>query len=408
MPVLQRSLRLSDRQLQCLQSLADQRSDAEEEIDAGGDAVADGSSPLLPNEKDMLAVRAQAILLMAQGREQREICRQLKLGHSELARVRRRFMILGLSGLHDVSALSPRRSSGLAGTGLGVADDRTAIASRVKLTPSPPSSMPHTRTDSKSAASAADRFRTLREKLRLSRPQLAQWLGVTRQYITKIEGGMPPSKPVMLLVERMEHEALLQPELGKTPPRELESVSRGFALADVPASTLSAFQSASKTRRMALPPKARGNKETGTAVPAPSLAVPALAVRSLPLLAMHEAASLTDPRATAGVGQQELSFVVEDEQAFAVRIGGEAMAPHYPEGSIAIVCPNMPSRNGDLVLVRLKDERGGGALLRIVHFTTPEDGLVLTSTHSAYPSLTVKSDDLLWQAPVAVSLRHLR
>jgi SOS-response transcriptional repressor LexA len=265
--------------------------------------------------------------------------------------------------------------------------------------------MPHLRSDKMNAANAAGRFQALRACLGISRPQLAQWLGVTRQYITKIEGGMPPSKPVMLLVERLEQEASQNSELnGK--PRDVEPVSHGFALAGAALENLSRAQVAARQKSSgahAAPPSAPTSRANGV-----HLEAPVFAARSVPLLAMHEAADLPSPEEAAHRGSQHLAFVVEDDQAFAVRITGEAMAPHYPEGSIAIVCPGLASRNGDLVLARLKDERGGGTMLRLVHFIQDGESLVLTSTHAAYPPLTVQKDDLLWLAPVTVSLRHLR
>ncbi|WP_038165313.1 S24 family peptidase [Verrucomicrobium sp. BvORR106] len=272
--------------------------------------------------------------------------------------------------------------------------------------------MPHLRSDKMNAANAAGRFQALRARLGISRPQLAQWLGVTRQYITKIEGGMPPSKPVMLLVERLEQEARQNSDInGK--PRDVEPVSRGFALAGAALENLSRAQPGVRPNHGTVHPASAPQSQSAAPTPTSrangvQLEAPVFAARSVPLLAMHEAADLPSPDHAAHHGSQHLAFVVEDEQAFAVRITGEAMAPHYPEGSIAIVCPGLASRNGDLVLARLKDERGGGTMLRLVHFIQDGESLVLTSTHAAYPPLTVQKDDLLWLAPVTVSLRHLR
>ncbi len=402
-----RSLRLTPHQRQTMAALAEKLDSAQEH-----------ATVVLTETEEMLSKRAKAILMMESGRDRGEICRELKLGNSELTRVRHRFLLLGLSGLHDVSSQPSYRPTATGMISRTVAPVLTpprpvtaAVhppAAPVGHSPiqAPPSTpMPHLRSDKMNAANAAGRFQALRALLGISRPQLAQWLGVTRQYITKIEGGMPPSKPVMLLVERLEEEARQNADLnGK--PRDVEPVSRGFAIAGAALETLSRAQIASLQNSggaHAAQPTRLTPRASGVQVEAP-----VFSARSVPLLAMHEAADLPTPAVAAHHGRQHLAFVVEDEQAFAVRINGEAMAPHYPEGCIAIICPGLPSRNGDLVLARLRDERGGGTILRLVHFIQDGESLVLTSTHAAYPPLTVQKEDLLWLAPVTVSLRHLR
>lgn len=412
-----RSLRLTPHQRQTLAALAEKL-----------DPASESGATVLTETEETLSRRAKAILMMESGRERAEICRELKLGHTELTRVRHRFLLLGLSGLHDVSSLPPYRPPVTGSSlrpGAPVLSPSRSVSLSAPVPPlmpisahgpvaplgprpiqaNPSTAMPHLRSDKINAANAAGRFQALRARLGISRPQLAQWLGVTRQYITKIEGGMPPSKPVMLLVERLEQEARQNGDLnGK--PRDVEPVSRGFAIAGAALENLSRAQltphqpSAAAQVSHAPAPTSRSNGV--------QLEAPVFAARSVPLLAMHEAADLASPENAAQHGRQHLAFVVEDEQAFAVRITGEAMAPHYPEGSIAIVCPGLASRNGDLVLARLKDERGGGTMLRLVHFIQDGESLVLTSTHAAYPPLTVQKEDLLWLAPVTVSLRHLR
>lgn len=396
-----RNLRLTEHQRQSLQSLAAR-------LPGGRRAAAVGKKA---DPEDLIAARAQAILLMEQGQDRGEICRQLKLGLTELTRVRHRFLLLGLSGLHDVSALVPYRTMSTFPAALPVAPKlipgpTKAVSIPVRAEPAvaheepiPPASPSRGRM---SAADAAARFRALREKLAVSRPQLAELLGVTRQYITKVEGGMPPSKPVMLLVERLEQEGARH-GTASLQARDVEPVLRDIPFAkDV-------LREATK---MTATPAPDGHADMGdggqTSRAEVRLPAPVFAARSVPLLGMHEVADLPNPGAAATHGRQHLAFVVEDEQAFAVRITGEAMGPHYPEGSIAIICPGLAPRNGDLVLARLKDERGGGTLLRLVHFTPEGEGLVLTSTHAAYPPLSLQQEDLLWLAPVTVNLKHLR
>lgn len=77
--------------------------------------------------------------------------------------------------------------------------------------------MPHLRLEKEHAVNAASLSKTLRERLDISRPQMARWLGVTRQYISKLEGGVPPSKPVLLLLLKLEEESRQRPERNGQP-----------------------------------------------------------------------------------------------------------------------------------------------------------------------------------------------
>ncbi|WP_156346627.1 helix-turn-helix domain-containing protein [Verrucomicrobium spinosum] len=88
-----RSLRLTPHQRQTMAALAEKLDSAQEH-----------ATVVLTETEEMLSKRAKAILMMESGRDRGEICRELKLGNSELTRVRHRFLLLGLSGLHDVSS----------------------------------------------------------------------------------------------------------------------------------------------------------------------------------------------------------------------------------------------------------------------------------------------------------------
>ena len=91
-----------------------------------------------------------------------------------------------------------------------------------------------------------------------------------------------------------------------------------------------------------------------------------------------------------------------------MRISGEAMWPRCMDGDIVILYPSLEPRNGDLVLARPNDERGGGALLRLIHLTQGDGSLLLTCNHTASPPISLFRNDCLWVVPVVAIIRQLR
>ncbi len=92
---------------------------------------------------------------------------------------------------------------------------------------------------------------------------------------------------------------------------------------------------------------------------------------------------------------------VADENAYAVRVRGDSMAPAYPPHTIAIVAPGRRVQDGDEAYVQLApDER----LIRLVRKT--RGGYVLESYNHMYPARVVARKDVLSMHVILYSRRR--
>lgn len=92
---------------------------------------------------------------------------------------------------------------------------------------------------------------------------------------------------------------------------------------------------------------------------------------------------------------------VADENAYAVRVRGDAMAPAYPPHTIAIVAPGRRVQDGDEAYVQLApDER----LIRLVRRT--RGGYLLESYNHMYPARVVAQKDVLFMHVILYSRRR--
>lgn len=235
--------------------------------------------------------------------------------------------------------------------------------------------MPHLRIEDPRSVNAAALSMALRQRLGISRPQLSRWLGVTRQYITKLEGGMTPSRPVLYLMMKLDEESRQRPDHDGTPKERSLPDSR-FPLVN--------------EGTVAHPGDITANYP------------------SIPLLTMNEAAELTEIAEVGAAARQALTFPAMDKHSFAVRIAGEAMWPRCVEGDVAIVYPSLEPRNGDLVFARPNEEKGGGLLLRLFHLTEEAGTMMLTSYHAACPTVLLSRRDCQWLVPVVALVRQFR
>jgi phage repressor protein C with HTH and peptisase S24 domain len=80
--------------------------------------------------------------------------------------------------------------------------------------------------------------------------------------------------------------------------------------------------------------------------------------RNLPLLAMTQAGGVDhfdDAGHPTGPGWDEIPFpALGDPNAYALEVGGNAMAPVYRDGDILVVSPKASIRRGDRVVVKTK------------------------------------------------------
>lgn len=224
----------------------------------------------------------------------------------------------------------------------------------------PPLRMPHLRVHPPVAGiSMAERVRNLRHRLRLGRPQLAVRLGVSRQYITKLEAGAMPSKPVLLLMEHLEKAAL--------------SPSSVPGLASSPA----------------------GGRTTS-----PPL------LRLLPVLTLAQAGALSSPATPKPAAVKHLAFVTEDAHAFALKLEASPDLPPDLENCLAIASPLARIRSGDFVIVRLKGGAGGAAMLRVFHSLGADQSATLTALRLDIPPMHVTREQIRWMVPVVATLRY--
>lgn len=222
----------------------------------------------------------------------------------------------------------------------------------------PPLRMPHLRVLPPVAGiSMAERVRNLRHRLRLGRPQLAVRLGVSRQYITKLEAGAMPSKPVLLLMEHLEK----------------------AALAPYPSPA-----AAPAGGRISSPP----------------------VLRLLPFMTLSQAGALTSPATPKPTAVKHLAFVTEDAHAFALKLEPSPDIPTDLENCLAIASPVAKIRSGDFVIVRLKGAAGGPAMLRVFHALGTDQSATLTALRPEIPPMQVAREQIRWMVPVVATLRY--
>jgi phage repressor protein C with HTH and peptisase S24 domain len=126
----------------------------------------------------------------------------------------------------------------------------------------------------------------------------------------------------------------------------------------------------------------------------------ARATRSVPLLGFAQAATngAFDERGLpAGKGWNETGLpAINDEQAYALEITGDAMKPAYRDGDVIVVSPGTPIRRGDRVLVKT---RTGELMLRELKRRTAK-ALELQSLNAINADRTLAANDVQWIARV--------
>ncbi|OYW74181.1 MAG: hypothetical protein B7Z37_18985 [Verrucomicrobia bacterium 12-59-8] len=230
------------------------------------------------------------------------------------------------------------------------------------------------------------RVAALREKMGVTRPKLAQRLGVSRQYVTKIENGAHASLPVIKLIEKL----------------EAEIQNRAADHTAVPAPDHAASSAATAAPTVADP--------VGVA---PSFSMPAAPVAgtprltALPVLTIPAARDLTVPAQAAFASTEHLAFSVSDPDAFAMRLSGDAMLPQHHDGELAVLYPNSMPHTGDRVIARLSDSLGGDVLFRIYSTADHGHSIVLSSLNPLYPPVTLSPEEIVWIYPVASTVRQM-
>jgi phage repressor protein C with HTH and peptisase S24 domain len=122
--------------------------------------------------------------------------------------------------------------------------------------------------------------------------------------------------------------------------------------------------------------------------------------KTLPLIGLAQAGKVGTFDASgfpAGQGWEEIRFpAVDDENAYALEVSGDAMAPAYPDGTVLIVSPAASIRRGDRVVVKTADDAVTVKELKRRTARTVE----LRSIEPAPTERTLSARDVLWIARV--------
>ena len=102
-----------------------------------------------------------------------------------------------------------------------------------------------------------------------------------------------------------------------------------------------------------------------------------------------------------------LTTDVDDPKAFAMRVEGDEMAPLIFGGDFIVISPKEPIRTGGVALAQLREQDGGGVLLRQVSLT--ERGRVLGRGPGGIleGAAGIELEDCVWVAAVWSVVRRL-
>jgi len=122
--------------------------------------------------------------------------------------------------------------------------------------------------------------------------------------------------------------------------------------------------------------------------------------QSIPLIGLAQAGAggfFDDAGFPVGAGWEEIAFpAVADENAYALEISGDSMAPLYRDGDVVIVSPASSVRRGDRVVVKTRD---GEVLAKELKRRTART-IELRSLNPDHPDRTLDVDDVAWMARV--------
>ncbi len=122
--------------------------------------------------------------------------------------------------------------------------------------------------------------------------------------------------------------------------------------------------------------------------------------KSIPLLGFAQAGTggyFDDAGFPVGKGWDEIAFpAISDENAYALKIFGDSMAPAYSDGSVIIVSPAASIRKGDRVVVKTKD---GEVMVKELKRRTAKS-IELVSIYPVHKERTLPIRDVMWMARI--------
>jgi transcriptional regulator with XRE-family HTH domain len=279
----------------------------------------------------------------------------------------------------------------------------------------------------------SDRLLNLRHKLGLSQQKLADHLGVTRNWITILEGdaNREPSKALLLRLRDLEEEVERGGFLGGDPRRLMKAARerKGMTLKDLAKATgysvgvLQALEEANgrgSERQLekiadvlgisiddlmegAEPKLIHEAGLTGTLGARPNIvAGPGVKnIRYVPLISFAQAGRMGSYEDAVYEYEGHVAYDSEDPRAFCVSIRGDSMQPVISEGDVILVYPSRQPRNGDMVLARLGDEEGGDVMCKMYSVKDAGRRVILTSYNPVHPPLEFESSAFRFVYPIA-------
>lgn len=125
------------------------------------------------------------------------------------------------------------------------------------------------------------------------------------------------------------------------------------------------------------------------------------AVRTMPLIGLAEAGEgrhFDERGFPDGDGWDELGFpAVEDRNAYALEIAGDALRPVYRDGTLIVVSPSAAIRRGDRVVVKLS---GGEVIVRELVRKTVKTIELRSLGAGQLADRALASEDYLWLARI--------
>jgi SOS-response transcriptional repressor LexA/transcriptional regulator with XRE-family HTH domain len=285
--------------------------------------------------------------------------------------------------------------------------------------------------------------------LALDQEQMGQELGLSREWVSKLETGKEePSERVQLKVEKIARERGLHfSESGFTPATASQPVLVGegateelrefsyrlkvaLQRAETDAPTIAGRLGAPLARveewiQGQRFPRAREGRELATLLrvevdwlirgegrapgahvaqeePAP---YEAFQLREIGVVSWTHAGAAARYEEMPTHFQEKVATTSRDKKALALRVEGDCMLPEIKPGDAVIFEPSFPPTNGNVVVAKLKDD---GVMVRI--YTKLVDGRIRLTTHrpDSYPAIDCRPSDLHWIYPVRDLVRRFR
>lgn len=220
------------------------------------------------------------------------------------------------------------------------------------------------------ASHIGEKIKRLRSFRGMTCSELADAIGCTRPYLSAVENGRYPASTKIL----------------RKLQQALDVTSDYFANADKP--------SLDDTGRFTTT-RIHSDTSGGVATKTASAGTLTRVIPFVALSASGEPSHDFDEYPSGDTDTIDCPGDIEDQQAFAVRVDGDEMAPVIPPGSMAFVSPNKPVKDSHPVLIRLNT---GEVLCRL--YQAKSGQVILAPYNLARPVRLVDATDVDWIYPV--------